>query len=125
MASSSVALVKKNQARKREKAVEAAKNHADFIKDILRRHNLSKTQTLKFEEVRSWLQMVGNAHVGSLPRSRANNLIDQNFPGTSAALATLRADSKSPEVPSCHTSSIPDPKAALLRSKQGCYVCNY
>ncbi len=78
MASSSVALVKKNQARKREKAVEAAKNHADFIKDILRRHNLSKTQTLKFEEVLSWLQMVGNAHVGSLPRNRANNLIDQN-----------------------------------------------
>ena len=101
MATSAVAIIRKNQERKREKAVEAAKNHAHFIKDIFKRHNLSKTQTLKFEEVRSWLQKVGNAHAGSLPRSQANNLMDQNFPGTSAALATLHADAQSPEVPSC------------------------
>ena len=82
-------VAQRNQERKRELAVEAAKNNAAFVKDILKRHDLSNTQTLKFEEVRSWLQVVGNAQSGSLPRERANSLIEQNFPGTAVGLAVL------------------------------------
>ncbi len=98
MATSTIAVARKKQEFRRERAVEAAKNHADFVKDILKRHNLSKTQTLKFEEVRAWLQMVGDAHAGTVAHRQANDLIDQNFPGTTAALAALHADAHGPEV---------------------------
>ncbi len=98
MATHTAAVRIKNQERRREKAVEAARNHAAFIQDILKRHNLSKTQTLKFEEVRSWLQVVVNAYIGTLPRNQASTLIEQSFPGTTAALATLHVDVHNPEV---------------------------
>ncbi len=108
------AMKMKHQDRRREKAVEAAKNHAAFIKDILKRHNLSKTQTLKFEEVRSWLQMVVNAYLGTLPRNQ-DTLIEQNFPGTAAALATLNAEVQSPEVhPTLHHTRRACPPAPSL-----------
>jgi hypothetical protein len=89
-----IAVAKRNEERRRELAVEAAKNNAEFVKDVLRRHNLSNTKTLKFEEVRQWLQVVGSAHSRSLPLDRATSLAEKNFPGMSAGLATL--SSKTP-----------------------------
>ena len=88
-------VAKRNEERKRELAVMAAQNNSEFVKDVLKRHNLANTQTLKFEEVRHWLQVVGNAQAGSLPRERANSLIDKNFPGMAAGLAALTTDAAS------------------------------
>ena len=88
-----IVLVKlKQEERQREIAVEKARNDARFVKDILKRHNVSNTATLKFEEVRSWLQVVGSAHAGTVTGTGlGNKLIEDNFPGSVKGLAALKS----------------------------------
>jgi hypothetical protein len=67
---------------------------AAFIQDVLRQFDLSKTQTLNFEEVRSWLLKIGSAKMrgkrgGKWSEEQAWKKIENEFPGASAGLAGL------------------------------------
>ncbi len=67
---------------------------AAFIQDVLRQFDLSKTETLNFEEVRSWLLKIGSAKMrgkrgGKWSEEQAWKKIENEFPGVSAGLAGL------------------------------------
>ena len=67
---------------------------AAFIQDVLRQFDLSKTETLNFEEVRSWLLKIGSAKMrgkrrGKWSEEQAWKKIENEFPGASAGLAEL------------------------------------
>jgi hypothetical protein len=80
-------LIIQQEQKRRDAAVEQARCNAAFAKDILKRY--SKTDALKFDQVRSWLQVVANSQVG-LPISHAGgDELEASFPGSSVALSEL------------------------------------
>eukprot|EP00291_Cryptomonas_curvata_P013901 CAMPEP_0172205392 /NCGR_PEP_ID=MMETSP1050-20130122/32582_1 /TAXON_ID=233186 /ORGANISM="Cryptomonas curvata, Strain CCAP979/52" /LENGTH=174 /DNA_ID=CAMNT_0012884249 /DNA_START=28 /DNA_END=549 /DNA_ORIENTATION=+ len=99
-------LMVKNSNKRRQLAQEKANNEAAFIKDILRRFDVSKTKTLRFEEIRAWLQFLANSQTVPVDQDLAKDQLDVQFPGASVGLDILsptvpnepnRSDSDKPE----------------------------
>jgi CRISPR/Cas system-associated endonuclease Cas3-HD len=88
-------LMVKNANKRRQLAQEKAHNEAAFIKDILRRFDVSKTHTLRFEEVRRWLQFLADSQAVPVDQDVARDQLDVEFPGASVGLEIL-----SPALPS-------------------------
>ena len=70
------------------------KKDAEFVRDVLRHFDMSKTETLNFEEVRSWLNFVGSAKVRSKRgnkyfEAKAWKELESEFPGFSSSMAEL------------------------------------
>jgi hypothetical protein len=82
-------LMVKNSNKRRQQAQEKANNEAAFIKDILRRFDVSKTKTLRFEEVRAWLQFLANSQAAPVDQDVARDQLDFQFPGASVGLDIL------------------------------------
>ena len=82
-------LMIQNQRRCRLLAQERACRDAAFIADVLRRYNLSKSKTLNFEEVRTWLKVLASAQAAPLNQNRARNELGNQFPGASTGLEVL------------------------------------
>ncbi len=74
--------------KEREMTFRKAKAEADFSKDILAQFNKSRTKTLKYEELRSWMKSIARSQsfIGS---TRARDELDQNFPGCKSAFSAL------------------------------------
>ena len=82
-------LMVKNSNKRRQLAQEKANNEAAFIKDILRRFDVSKTKTLRFEEIRAWLQFLANSQAVPVDQDLARDQLDVQFPGASVGLDIL------------------------------------
>lgn len=90
-----------NMKQQRLLAQEKAKNEAMFVRDVLKRFDVSKTQTLRFEEVRAWLRFIANAQGHAISQDQAQMEMQQAFPGASAGLSFLDQDSQqAPDVAS-------------------------
>ena len=83
-----VLIIKGKERRERELASQRAKEDAAFAKDVLTRFNKSKTKTLKYDEIRSWLTSITQAQ-STISSTHARNEMDQAFPGSSSALLAL------------------------------------
>jgi hypothetical protein len=81
-------LIIQQEQKRRDAAVEQSRNNAAFAKDILKRY--SKSDTLKFDQVRSWLQVVANSQIGTSRRAAGDDsTLEDRFPGSSVALSEL------------------------------------
>jgi hypothetical protein len=81
-------LIIHEEQKRRDAAVERSRNNAAFAKDILKRY--SKSDTLKFDQVRNWLQVVANSQTGtSRKTAEDNSALEDRFPGSSVALSEL------------------------------------
>ncbi len=78
-----------NANKRRQQAQEKAYHEAAFINDILRRFDVSKSKTLKFEELRSWLNFLARSQGVPLDQDIARNELGFQFPGASAGLDVL------------------------------------
>ena len=84
--------MKGREMRERELASQRAKEDAEFAKDVLTRFNKSKTKTLKYDEIRSWLTSITQAQ-RPLSAKHAPKEMDHAFPGSSTALLALHSES--------------------------------
>jgi len=81
-------LIIQQEQKRRDAAVEQSRNNAAFAKDILKRY--SKSDTLKFDQVRSWLQVVANSQIGTSRKAAGDDsALEDRFPGSSVALSEL------------------------------------
>ena len=83
-----VLIIKESQAREREVAAQRVKNDAAFAKDVLQRFNKSKSNTLNYEELRSWLKAILQSQM-AVSTARARKEMEKAFPGSTSALMSL------------------------------------
>ena len=86
-------LIKESQNREREQASKKAKEDAAFAKDVLTRFNRSKSKTLKYEELRSWLKSIAHSQ-SSISTAHARKEMERAFPGSTSALLSLHTSNR-------------------------------
>jgi hypothetical protein len=85
--------IKETQNREREIAAKKIKEDAAVAKDVLMRFSRSKSKTLNYEELRSWLKSVAHSQT-TICTIHARKELDVAFPGSSKALSTLNINSR-------------------------------
>jgi hypothetical protein len=85
-------LMIQNAKRQRRQAQQKANNDANFVRDVLRRFDVSKTRTLRFEEVRAWLKFLADSQSNSVNPDQAQMEMMRAFPGASAGLSYFDQD---------------------------------